>query len=642
MFDGTVGLVKRTRRWLAGAITLLCVFLALPDMTMAAPRSTAPETVSRAVNLGGGSYRVTASVFAEGTDGQVGTLASSGHEIQPNDNLVALPACTESSCPWVPPGTGTEGQFGPQTACAEDDGLCWVQVVSDETGQCTVAPVHDRGPLFIRDNWWATLGQREYDVPQGIPAAEYAADGVDFGFGAGISDAGYDIEDVYTYAAGIDLAEGTWNAIGLPTAAGISTVTVTMLWQTGTSHENACDGSTSPTGLTGTVFDGALNLRSGASTGSSVLDTMPDGAVVSLTGQSVSNFLSVNYQGTSGWASADYLDIGGPAAQAGASATVVDGSLNLRSSGSTNAGVLLVLPDGALVTLTGDAYGGFLEVTYSGTTGWAFAPYLEAAGGGGTGTATVIDGALNLRASASTNAAVLLVMPDGAQVTLLGQTSNGFSKVTYQGTTGWAYSAYLSSGGSSGETAKVIDGALNLRASASTGSAVLLVMPNGATVELLGETSNGFSKVSYQGTVGWAFSEFLSSGGGSGSGSATVIGGALNLRATASLNASVLLVLPDGAQVTLLGQTSNGFTKVRYQGTDGWAYSTYLSTGGGSSTATVIDGALNLRSSASFNASVLLVMPNGAQVTLLGQTSNGFAKVRYQGTDGWAYAIYLD
>ena len=318
MFDGTVGLAKGTRRWLAGAIALLCLFLALPDVTIAAPRSPAPETVGSAVNLGGGSYRVTASVFAEGTDGQVGTIASSGHVIQPNDNLVALPGCTESSCPWVPLGTGTEGQYGPQTTCAEDDGLCWVEVISDQTGQCTVAPVHDRGPLFIRDNWWATLNQREYDVPQGIPAAEYAADGADFGYGPGISDAGYDIEDVYTYAAGIDLAEGTWNDIGLPTAAGVSTVTVTMLWQTGTTHENACDGSTSPTGLTGTVFDGALNLRSGPSTGSSVLDTMPDGAVVSLTGQSVSNFLSVDYQGTSGWASADYLDIGGPAAQAGA------------------------------------------------------------------------------------------------------------------------------------------------------------------------------------------------------------------------------------------------------------------------------------------------------------------------------------
>ena len=91
---------------------------------------------------------MTASVFAEGTDGQVGTTASSGHVIQPNDNLVALPGCTESSCPWVPVGTGTEGTYGPQTACAEDDGLCWVEIVSDDTGECTVAPVHDRGPAL--------------------------------------------------------------------------------------------------------------------------------------------------------------------------------------------------------------------------------------------------------------------------------------------------------------------------------------------------------------------------------------------------------------------------------------------------------------------------------------------------------------
>ena len=35
-------------------------------------------------------------------------------------------------------------------------------------------------------------------------------------------------------------------------------------------------------------------------------------------------------------------------------------------------------------------------------------------------------------------------------------------------------------------------------------------------------------------------------------------------------------------------------------------------------------------------------MPNNATVTLLGQSSNGFAKVRYNGTEGWAYAIYLE
>jgi hypothetical protein len=38
---------------------------------------------------------------------------------------------------------------------------------------------------------------------------------------------------------------------------------------------------------------------------------------------------------------------------------------------------------------------------------------------------------------------------------------------------------------------------------------VLLVMPDGATVTLLGPESNGFSNVLYQGTEGWASSEFL-------------------------------------------------------------------------------------------------------------------------------------
>jgi hypothetical protein len=34
--------------------------------------------------------------------------------------------------------------------------------------------------------------------------------------------------------------------------------------------------------------------------------------------------------------------------------------------------------------------------------------------------------------------------------------------------------------------------------------------------------------------------------------------------------------MPDGATVTLLGETSNGFSKVRFGGVEGWAYNAYL------------------------------------------------------------------
>lgn len=595
------GLAKNSMcRTLAAALAMLvCIAVPTAGSALAAPAPNSFDVPSAEVNLGGGTYRVTASVFAEGTDGQVGTQASSGHWIQPNDNLVALPACTESSCPWVPVGAGVEGAYGPQTECAEADGLCWVEIVSETTGECTVAPVHDRGPLFVRDNWWAPQSLREYNVPQGIPAAEYARDGANLGYGAGISDVGYDIRNVYTYAAGIDLAGGTWQALGLPTSAGITTVTVTMLWQAGITHDEACGNAPEPEPTTPPTTGG--------------------------------------------------------------NATVIDGALNLRSSPSYSASVVTVMPGNSRVTVTGGSQNGFYPVTYSGTTGWALGTYLDIDAGQDPGsddddppptgeTATVIDGDLNLRSSASTSGSVLAVMPDGATVSLTGQSSNGFLSVSYQGTAGWAYAIYLSTNSetppSSGVPATVIDGSLNLRSSANTSASVVTVMPDGASVTLSGATSNGFSQVTYNGQTGWAYTIYLSTGddGGTGNGTfATVFDGTLNLRSGAGTGYSVLLVLPDGAQVELTGSASNGFSQVIYQGTTGWASSQWLTTGGSpDSTATVIDGSLNLRSSASTGGSVLAVMPDGASVTLLGQSSNGFAKVRYNGIEGWAYAAYLD
>ena len=589
------------------AVLTLCLAM-LPGSGFAAPGQQQTELDVSSVSLGGGAYQVVASVFAEGTDGQVGTQASSGRWIQPNDNLVALPACTQSSCPWVATGTGTEGRYGPQTTCAEDDGLCWVKIVSNTTGRCTVAPVHDRGPLFVRDNWWAPQSQREYDVPQGIPAAEYARDGTNFGFGAGISDVGHDIRNVYRYAAGIDLAGGTWKALGLATSAGITTVTVTMLWQAGIDHDGACGGSsgsppTPPDTSGNAATTSSLNLRSTSSTSGSVVTVIPSGGRIEVTGRSVNGFYPLTYRGSSGWASGSFIrfDPGedpGPAPSGSTSSTpawVIDGTLNLRSGAGTGYSVLAVMPDGARVTLTGQSSGNWRSVTYNGIAGWASADYLSTSqptsGSGETPTTTGsarASASLNLRAGAGTGYAVLRVVPSGATVSLTGTTSNGYSRVVYSGTTGWVLSSYLGSGSGSPApstpsgtgTGTVINGTLNLRSGPGTGYAVLLVMPNNASVTLLGETSSGFVKVTYQGTTGWASSTYIRAGGtsgsGSGSGTATVIDGTLNLRASASTSAAVLLVLPDGARVTLLGESQNGFSKVSYSGTTGWAYSQYL------------------------------------------------------------------
>ncbi len=293
-----------------------------------------------------------------------------------------------------------------------------------------------------------------------------------------------------------------------------------------------------------------------------------------------------------------------PKRAAAATATTTS-ALNLRASASTSGAVKLVMPAGATVEIVRRLSNGFYRILYQGIGGYAHGDYLSVGGGSGTpsnggstGSARTTS-SLNLRAGPSTSDRVLLVMPSGASITLTGESSNGFLGLTYQGTTGWASSTYISSSGSSsGDNGSSDPGSgnagsaettssLNLRSGASTSSSVILVMPSGATVTLTGTTSNGFSGVTYQGTTGWASTTYLSTSGGSGSdpgsgnaGSATTTS-ALKLRSGPSTSDSVILVMPSGATVTLTGNTSNGFSGVIYQGTAGWASTTYLSTGGG-------------------------------------------------------------
>lgn len=296
------------------------------------------------------------------------------------------------------------------------------------------------------------------------------------------------------------------------------------------------------------VTTDSLNLRVGFLPTSRVKLVMPEGATVEIVNRSQNGYWKVIYQGVRGYAHGDYLDFDGGSSNGGGSSgggatgsARTTSSLNLRAGPSTSDRVLAVMPSGAAITLTGETANGFLALTYQGTSGWASADYISTEGGaptnpgsGNAGTAYTTS-SLNLRAEPSTGVRVLLVIPSGAAVTLTGSTQNGFSGVTYQGTTGWAYSDYLgaspgapSNPGSGNAGVAYTTSSLNLRAEPSTGVRVLLVIPSGAQVTLTGSTQNGFSGVTYSGATGWAYSQYLSSdpgssGGGGGGGSSTIV-----------------------------------------------------------------------------------------------------------------------
>lgn len=301
--------------------------------------------------------------------------------------------------------------------------------------------------------------------------------------------------------------------------------------------------------------------------------------------------------------------------------------------------------------------------------------------------AATVTSDLNLRSGPSTNDAIISVMPAGAAVTITGDATNGYYPLTFQGTQGYGHSDWISYGGSSGSgstasatgTAYVIDGSLNLRSGPSTGNSVVTVMPDGAQVSLTGESSGGFLSVTYNGSAGWAFADYLSSSAGSGdtSGSgSTAVGDTvvstmrtttrLNMRSGPGTNYGIITTLVNGATVEIMGSAQGGFYPVRYGGNKGWMSGDYLTTEGAGTpgpaseapvqnpgapgsvavgdtvigTMTVSTG-LNLRQGPGTNYNAILVMPGGASVSVMGSPQNGFYPVTFHGSKGWASGDFL-
>ena len=188
---------------------------------------------------------------------------------------------------------------------------------------------------------------------------------------------------------------------------------------------------------------------------------------------------------------------------------------------------------------------------------------------------------------------------------------------------------------------------LRLRTGPGTHRRIILVMPKGSTVTNLGAVKNGFAKVSYKGTEGWAALEYLIATDGSQD--PVVLGiavttSAVNLRSGPSTSNQILRVLAASTSVQSSDTVKNGFRYVVHNGLAGWVYDTYLKVGEDSPPAgtLVTTSSLNLRAEPNTNAKVLTVMPEGSRVSPTGKGLNGFVQIVYGNLTGWAAGAYLN
>lgn len=352
-----------------------------------------------------------------------------------------------------------------------------------------------------------------------------------------------------------------------------------------------------------------LNLRNQASLSGGVIVVIPRGGSLVVRGAAQNGFLPVTYQGTQGWAHSDYIAVSRPSGSSHQTGTVTE-ALNFRIGPSTGQRSIMVLPAGANVTVTGTSSNGYLAITYGGYSGYAHGDWIRTGSGNTapppavtpaptavpnvpspTGNGQVTEG-LNFRTQANTSSAVIQVLPAGATVKLTGRSSGDFLQLEYNGRTGWAHKSWIKIDGSSEPSKPVpapappvtnvqgnarVTEDLNLRSQATTSSSILATMPAGASIKLTGKVSGLFYQVEYNGRTGWAHKDWIEKADSTVTPSKTArVSEAVNLREGPATEYKRILVLPAGATVTVTGQQSNGFHSVSYNGTAGWAFSTYL------------------------------------------------------------------
>ena len=204
--------------------------------------------------------------------------------------------------------------------------------------------------------------------------------------------------------------------------------------------------------------------------------------------------------------------------------TVTASSLNFRTGPSTSHSIINVLMNGQKVEYISTS-GSWLKVKYNGVTGYVHGDYVTkgTTDNSTTGTTKYVSASvgLNVRSGAGTSYSKLGKLEYKEKVTVL-STSNGWSKINYNGKTGYVDSSYLQStvpGSTNGNTNNETTGTtkyvnttsgLNVRSGAGTSYSKLGKLEYKEKVTVL-STSNGWSKINYNGKTGYVDSSYLQS-----------------------------------------------------------------------------------------------------------------------------------
>ncbi len=326
-----------------------------------------------------------------------------------------------------------------------------------------------------------------------------------------------------------------------------------------------------------------------------------------------------------------------------------DTKLRLRSGPGTEYDQIGAIPSGVEVpVLAEDSLSGFIQVTYDGLTGWCagtteyvsiFTP-MDA-------TANVMNdiGALKIRTGPSTSYESLGTIPEGQNIKVLAQGTNGWYKVEYNGNIGFSSGLYIEN---------VVD---KNDGSDNTSSDPIIEPSTTPSSEPSSEPSQEPSSEPSTAPSSEPSSEASSNEPPTTDSQSPTDEDRflmlieddynLRLRNGPSIEYDQIGAIKPGVEVPILEQDEDTkFVKVNYNDLTGWCAGTteYVSIFTPLDiSANVMDnvGALRIRKGPSTEYSTIGTIPEGRAIKILAKGTNGWYKVSYGGKIGYSSGSYI-
>ncbi len=214
---------------------------------------------------------------------------------------------------------------------------------------------------------------------------------------------------------------------------------------------------------------------------------------------------------------------------------ITGNSVNFRKGAGTKYDSIGKLNKGYKVQYL-ESIGSWVKVKYNSTEGFVYGDYVSDSLHGGEDTTVkeekkVTGSRVNFRTGPGTNYSIIKSLSKGTNVGVISK-SNGWSKINYNGKIGYMSSSYLGKENldtNIKEEKKVIGSRVNFRTGPGTNYSIIKSLSKGTNVGVISK-SNGWSKINYNGKIGYMSSSYLGTlgeGGGYTQSADTVIKSAM-------------------------------------------------------------------------------------------------------------------